>query len=1579
MAHLLRNPFQKPFEFPTQGPLLTPPETEPEYHIQHQQLHIPANTGLGIELDPAPSHQPASVTEVPISRRLQYITSGPREARDRTVQRGARWLVVVTPPSSFSQEHGQFGHSVSAGLPGRLVQGTLMPLLQTMSSQLAAIAREFAFPSTAGLCLYLHTSHGGYPITPRITDESWPVLWAHLLEPRTPPSTGTLQLPIGGKIEFDIDPSKARWLDAWLALLRRENLDVPVSVAPSRPESLSHFREDSRTTFPDDRTEEPPESTSLLLPPRPSRVPGHRHIPRKLSLLDRLESSSVRSGSRLRTRNSPSPPADPNASRRPSMGLSPIVQEDEPKTARKDIDIYVNTWRASASIVMPSPLAATGQTSLDPANLPNDMDFMGAENAGSELDLNDFQWSVSSAGPSEWEYNENFDSYSLESWRLPSVHMDRRAEGSVCLTPTTCTSFGPPDWDEENMYGPEFVALAMAAMLPTPDIGSRMLEDCPPTPSTATSWGPPLEWPPSPAHSTLSLARSVDIGQRCMSEVPLTPSTATSWGPPLSWPPSPVTPYRVDTPDVGQRTFDLDAPRLRRQSASDEDNEPWRNVWPYIGTEGAASSPYTFVFPQRPASPQAEPVPSQSVTQTPGPFAFGWPFFDVSTEARAVRVQAPPERSVEPHEPEDKQPAVRVKKLSPFTVVFVPEPEPVASTAQSGQQGLWNQVWPYASSSSETAAQPTAPWNHVSSRAVANAPSGPWNHVWPYSAASSEGTVTGGEAPTSVNYPYFNLYPAVYPNFELYPAMAGTVDHRAPTELVVHLEASYPTIQPYCPVYPHLEIYPGAPMQNVYSNPVVALSSAERSYYPAIDIYAPVYPRDVSMYPWNVYNLYPTVNATLQQDQLKDNQVLTLTPGYPTLNFYAPVYPYNLDMIYPFVNATAKHITSSNPLTTRLEAVYSSMEIYAPVYPYNLDMIYPPIKADDKHISLSAIPSTGLKAVYPYIEIYAPVYPYNLEVIYPPVMADDKHVSSSNALSPYLEAAYPYVEIYKSVYPYNLERIYPAIKVQLDCNGTQQVRGLREHGLKIRLSATYPILTIYSPVYPHNLAEIYPSVAVASTKHVGDFMSPIVVQLPARYPAFDLYPAVYPWNLSDIYPSVIAEAAAAVGVLQHNTQYPHVQPYRPVYPYNLDYIYPPISVAQEEKRPVRSSTKHRPLTHRAHHLGHHVKRSSSASKDPVPPVPPLPQNVQTLRPINPTSHKPLSDKRTDLSLPVQLPTSYPHIRPYPPVYPHLEIYPHIPGEDTSRPPAQSLLASRGKPSFAHLDLRERVLASSVTISPRRNARYTHLQLHQKVFGLSSPTSPRKLPVPPQPALASSIAPHSFPQGIPSPSLGARSRSGTISQRPIFPNSPSLSRSNSTTSSANVSPDGSPVKVSRRLPAIPLHGSPRGLPSDPAVIRRASMLLTANKLPPFSILPAVPEPNVMTSPSPVHSPQSPNRRPLPPKPSPSSPNIPDHPQSARTVSIAPLINVTAPTLSRANTLPSRPIMRTRRDTVTSPPGKVAGLMKTFNITEEQVPPLPPTGSLSSTLSQFPTPPRPPLPPAPNSRPVSKLDRSKYPYN
>lgn len=148
MSHLTANPFQKHYEFPRPAPLLTPPDTEPEYSTHLPPLGHPS-AGLGIDIDPSPSYRSSPTPDPQASIRkvssLPYIHSGPREARERVVQRGLRWLVVVVPPKSFSQEHGHLGHTLAVGSPERLSQGILMPLHSTVRKFRHALVARISF------------------------------------------------------------------------------------------------------------------------------------------------------------------------------------------------------------------------------------------------------------------------------------------------------------------------------------------------------------------------------------------------------------------------------------------------------------------------------------------------------------------------------------------------------------------------------------------------------------------------------------------------------------------------------------------------------------------------------------------------------------------------------------------------------------------------------------------------------------------------------------------------------------------------------------------------------------------------------------------------------------------------------------------------------------------------------------------------------------------------------------------------------------------------------------------------------------------------------------------------------------------------------------------------------------------------------------------------------------------------------------------------------------------------------------------------------------------------------------------
>ncbi|TFY82723.1 hypothetical protein EWM64_g1290 [Hericium alpestre] len=370
----------------------------------------------------------------------------------------------------------------------------------------------------------------GLTMTPRISDENWPILWAHLLDARSP-SLPQQQLPVCGRVEFDIDLTKARWWDTWLTSTRR-GVDAPFSVAPS----VSHLRADSKTTFMDDQAEDANSEASFM----PARPPAPRHVPRKLSLVDRLDSISLGSALGLKGDDAPEP--------RMRNVLTPIRQEEEAKPA--NLGDRVRSWRASSSAA-PTPMAAVGQLSLDPVNMPNTVTLESPDDSavaeGGELNLEDFKWTASSKGPPEYYEDDS----PVSSPRVQSVHLDRRAEGSVLLTPSTATTWGPWGQNDDLI---SVSPMSNVIRLPSPDLGQRMLDDVHLTPSTATSWGPPLDWPPSPL--LFSRPPSVDLGERMEFSRPVTPSTATSWGPPTSWPPTPAGYHDWDaprSPDIGER------------------------------------------------------------------------------------------------------------------------------------------------------------------------------------------------------------------------------------------------------------------------------------------------------------------------------------------------------------------------------------------------------------------------------------------------------------------------------------------------------------------------------------------------------------------------------------------------------------------------------------------------------------------------------------------------------------------------------------------------------------------------------------------------------------------------------------------------------------------------------------------------------------------------------------------------------------------------------------------------------------------------------------------------------------------
>ena len=393
-----------------------------------------------------------------------------------------------------------------------------------MFAQLTAIAREYNFPSTAGLSLYIQHTENGQSFSPRISEECWPIIWHHFSDNQAP-----VRPLISGRLEFDIDIRIARWYTAWISSLLRESMDYSVLAHPTTAPSISHQRSESKSTVALPAANSPEDSSAISSPIQQRAVP-RRHVPRKLSLVERFELPSTHGDHRSDSRELPT-----------------ILQEEEPRTAMAQLTHRVESWRDNA-IPARSPLVGTGQTSLDPVNLPNHIEIETPSTpAEEELNLEDYQWEPSSAGPSSGPLD------SPVSWgRLPSVTFEARLEGSVCTTASICTSFGPLDYDPLSPVSSDY-------RLPSPDLANRMFNSVPSTPSVHTSFGPSDYDPFSPVLSVYSRIPSPDLGARMFESAPITPMTATSWGPgsPL---PSPRCTSPTPSLDLGERCYLADMP-----------------------------------------------------------------------------------------------------------------------------------------------------------------------------------------------------------------------------------------------------------------------------------------------------------------------------------------------------------------------------------------------------------------------------------------------------------------------------------------------------------------------------------------------------------------------------------------------------------------------------------------------------------------------------------------------------------------------------------------------------------------------------------------------------------------------------------------------------------------------------------------------------------------------------------------------------------------------------------------------------------------------------------------------------------
>ncbi|PFH52756.1 hypothetical protein AMATHDRAFT_84287 [Amanita thiersii Skay4041] len=804
------------------------------------------------------------------SSSISYHHSTLRDSRDRTTSR-SRVFIVVIPPPSLLHQRGHLGHTLSLGPLHRLSHGIIMPLYPTMYAQLTAIAREFNFPSVTGLCLYLHCTDNGVTVTPRISDESWHPLWSLFLDGS---ALSQRTLPIGGQIEFDIDVVQARWYPSWLSS-SKDSSDVPGFVYPFTAPVDSHIRGNSRTTtIFDENADDKPDAPVVRSAP-------HRHVPRKLSLVDRFDTVSSRSGSKMALHPTPSPPLERLSIE--TSTLSPIAQEDEPKTARQDLNIRVQSWRASAMLES-TPITLDRQTSLNPPIPSNDFHINPPSNPPSakSLKLEEYAFSISSAGPEDFDY----PSSSIAEY-LPSVHIDRRLLGSVCLTPLDCTSLGPLDYEPDS-------SIDTIRSIHSPDVACRVIEDSPLTPLTTTSWGAPFSYPSSP--SSASLSASVGLERRCLSDAPISPSTITSWGP-QSYSASPVFASATTTPDIAYRQLSDMDPAIRRHSSphlsvlnSALNEEPtvirtldYRNQYPYFKIypdvyslfdlyPGIAGQPSTrTAIDYRPvincqAQKDLNPFDVLSIQVAPN-------FSSFCPQVTVILNQYPSFNLYPPLYPSfDIYPPIqRNSNPSPADKPLIILTYPTFS--------LYPVQYPYFNIYHMVRKPPLESSKHIPRQLT----------------------------PSFLVYPVLDIYPAVYPHFNLYPTTELTLDERSKVSpwrkscpnirksFMIGSQYKYPVLNIYPAVYPHFDIYPPllhAQNRSSFTPPKPLHSQTyadeilPRVCYPIFNLYPATYPE---------FDLYPPISCmTASHSETSYSFEYPVICLYPSTNPYLKRHPISI-------------------------------------------------------------------------------------------------------------------------------------------------------------------------------------------------------------------------------------------------------------------------------------------------------------------------------------------------------------------------------------------------------------------------------------------------------------------------------------------------------------------------------------------------------------------------------------------------------------------------------------------------------------------------------------------------------------
>ena len=144
--------------------------------------------------DPALSATSLSIPLTPEARRSP-TPSVPSTSHSPAPLFQSKFLLHVIPPLHIPHESSEGSQltpspASASGYHTQFERGTLVPLLPTLQSQLWAIAKEYALPSTAGMTLYLVSSaqnpnpEACLPVPdepgPRLSDDIWKHLWTRV-------------------------------------------------------------------------------------------------------------------------------------------------------------------------------------------------------------------------------------------------------------------------------------------------------------------------------------------------------------------------------------------------------------------------------------------------------------------------------------------------------------------------------------------------------------------------------------------------------------------------------------------------------------------------------------------------------------------------------------------------------------------------------------------------------------------------------------------------------------------------------------------------------------------------------------------------------------------------------------------------------------------------------------------------------------------------------------------------------------------------------------------------------------------------------------------------------------------------------------------------------------------------------------------------------------------------------------------------------------------------------------------------------------------------------------------------------